>query len=175
MLQAYSFVIRHKAGASNTVADALSRRHVLTSEMKIQVCGFDTFRALYQDDPDFRNIWNHCNNGPFQDYSNHDGYLFKGSRLCVPLSSLRDSIIFESHAGGLAGHFGRDKTLELIRCQFYWPKMERDVSRIIARCRVCHVAKAHHTNAGLYTPLPVPEAPWEDVRLDVVLGLPRTQ
>ncbi|PWA72085.1 phloem protein 2-like protein [Artemisia annua] len=36
---------------------------------------------------------------------------FKGSRLCVPLCSLRDSIILESHAGGFAGHSGRDKHL----------------------------------------------------------------
>lgn len=55
-LQAYSFVIRHKAGSSNTVADALSRRHALMSSMRIQVCGFDTFRALYQDDPEFQSI-----------------------------------------------------------------------------------------------------------------------
>nr|GEX01850.1 reverse transcriptase domain-containing protein [Tanacetum cinerariifolium] len=65
--------------------------------------------------------------------------------------------------------------MDLIRGKFYWPKMERDVSRIIARCRVCHVAKTHHTNAGLYTPLPVPEAPSEDISLDFVVGLPRTQ
>ena len=37
------------------------------------------------------------------------------------------------------------------------------------------MAKTHHTNAGLYTPLPVPVALWEDVNLDFVLGLPRTQ
>ena len=105
----------------------------------------------------------------------NNGYLFRGARLCIPLSSLRDAIILESHTGGLAGHFGRNKTLALIRDQFYWPRIERDVNRIVERCRLCHIAKTHSSNTGLYTPLSVPNAPWEDVSLDFVLGLPRTQ
>nr|GEW63606.1 RNA-directed DNA polymerase [Tanacetum cinerariifolium] len=36
-----------------------------------------------------------------------DGLLFKGRRLCVPLSSFRESIIPECHQGALACHFGR--------------------------------------------------------------------
>ncbi|GJY25955.1 RNA-directed DNA polymerase [Tanacetum coccineum] len=75
---------------------------------------------------------------------------------------------------GLAGHFGRDKTLALLREYFYWPKKERDVNRLLERCRTCHIAKNHSSNAGLCTPLSVPVAPWEDVSFDFVLGLPRT-
>ncbi|GJU62752.1 transposon ty3-I gag-pol polyprotein, partial [Tanacetum coccineum] len=48
-------------------------------------------------------------------FSKLDGYWFKGARLCIPLSSLREAIILEGHEGGLAGHFGRDKTLALLR------------------------------------------------------------
>ncbi|GJV49786.1 RNA-directed DNA polymerase [Tanacetum coccineum] len=107
-------------------------------------------------------------------FSKLDGYLFKGARLCIPLCSLRKVIILEGHAGGLTGHFGRDKTLALLREQFYWPKMERDVNRLLERC-TCHIAKTYSSNAGLYTPLFVPVAPWEDLSLDFVLGLPCTQ
>nr|GEY20609.1 hypothetical protein [Tanacetum cinerariifolium] len=41
-------------------------------------------------------------------------------------------------------------------------------------CRTCHIAKTHSSNEGFYTPLSVPVAPWEDVSLDFILGLPRT-
>lgn len=88
---------------------------------------------------------------------------------------MREAIIAEVHAGGLAGHFGIDKTLAWLHDQFYWPKMERDVARIVKKCKVCRIAKTRGSNAGLYQPLPVPMAPWEDVSLDFVLGLPRTQ
>ncbi|XP_076935559.1 uncharacterized protein LOC143602272 [Bidens hawaiensis] len=53
--------------------------------------------------------------------------------------------------------------------------MSVDVARIVDRCRTCHITKTHHTNAVLYTPLPVPDGRWEDVSLDFVVGLPLTQ
>ncbi|GJZ03035.1 RNA-directed DNA polymerase [Tanacetum coccineum] len=71
----------------------------------------------------------------------------QGVRLYIPLCSLREAIILEGHAGGLAGHFGRDKTLALLREQFYWPKMERDINRLLERCRTCHIAKTYSSNA----------------------------
>nr|GEX42911.1 reverse transcriptase [Tanacetum cinerariifolium] len=108
-------------------------------------------------------------------FSKLDGYLFKGARLCIPLCSLREAIVLEDHAGRLAGYFGRDKTLALLCEQFYLPKMERDVNRLLERCHTCHIAKTHSSNAGLYTPLSVPVGSWKDVSLDFVLGLPRTQ
>nr|GEV76435.1 retrotransposon protein, putative, Ty3-gypsy subclass [Tanacetum cinerariifolium] len=103
-------------------------------------------------------------------FSKLDGYLFKGARLCIPLCSLREAIILEGHACGLAGHFGCDKTLALLREQFYYPKMEHDMNMLLERFRTCHIAKTHSSNAGLYTPLSVPVTPWEDVSLDSVLG-----
>ena len=31
----------------------------------------------------------------------------------------------------------------------------------------------HGSNVGLYTPLLIPTAPWEDVSMDLIVGLPR--
>ena len=88
---------------------------------------------------------------------------------------LRLIILVEAHGGALGGHFRRDKTLALVQDNFYWPKLKRDVDRLVKQCRVCHIAKTRSQNNGLYTPLPVPKAPWEGISLDFVVGLPRTQ
>lgn len=83
--------------------------------------------------------------------------------------------LFSCHQGALAGHFGRDKTVSLVSERFYWPHIAKYVLKVLNRCHICRVAKTHHTNQGLYTPLPTPDGPWEDVSLDFVLGLPLTQ
>ncbi|KAK1663822.1 hypothetical protein QYE76_051981 [Lolium multiflorum] len=81
----------------------------------------------------------------------------------------------ESHVGGLMGHFGREKTLLMLADHFYWPKMRRDVDRYVRRCITCNKSKSKLKPHGLYTPLPAPTTPWEDISMDFVLGLPRTK
>lgn len=44
------------------------------------------------------------------DYNLQEGLLFKGGQLCIPNYSMRENITQEKHSGGLAGHFGIDKT-----------------------------------------------------------------
>ena len=73
-------------------------------------------------------------------------------------------LVWEIHAGGLAGHFGRDKTIEEVERQFYWPGLKRGVAKIVGQCHTCQLAKHRKQNTGLYTPLPVPDRPWQDVR-----------
>ena len=81
----------------------------------------------------------------------------------------------ESHSGGLMGHFGVHKTLDILSKHFYWPRMRRDVERICSKCIACRKAKYKSMPHGLYTPLPVPTEPWVDISMDFVLGLRRTQ
>ena len=81
----------------------------------------------------------------------------------------------EAHSGGLMGHFGVKKTLDMLHKHFYWPKMRRHVERIHSTRIACRKAKSKVLPHGLYTPLPVPTDPWVDISMDFVLGLPRTR
>lgn len=86
---------------------------------------------------------------------------------------MREFVVTELQAGGIAGHFGRDKTAHLVEDRFYWPGLRRDVNTVVQRCRVCQLAKGTKQNMGLYNPLPIPDGPWEDISMDFILGLPR--
>ncbi|XP_033138902.1 uncharacterized protein LOC117131538, partial [Brassica rapa] len=105
----------------------------------------------------------------------YDGFLFYDNRLCVPNCSLRDLFVRESHGGSLMGHFGVAKTLKTLQDHFYWPRMKRDVERLCERCATCKQAKSKVQNHGLYTPLPIPYHPWNDISMDFIVGLPRTR
>ena len=53
----------------------------------------------------------------------HDAYLFHSKQLCVPRCSLRLLLIKEAHEGGLMGHFGIAKTLDVLQEHFFWANM----------------------------------------------------
>lgn len=89
----------------------------------------------------------------------HDGYLFKGNLLCILEGSLREQIVRELHGNGLGGHFERDKTLAMVTDRYYWSRMYKDVDRLVRKCQICQFSKGSSQNTGLYTPLPVAEAP----------------
>ena len=109
-----------------------------------------------------------------KDFQIHNGYLFKDNRLCIPRTSVRDFLIFEIHQGGLAGHFGRDKTITDVEHRFFWPRMKKRIAKIVSQRKACIRGKQVKQNTSLYTPLPIPTKPWEDISMEFILGLPKT-
>jgi hypothetical protein len=44
-----------------------------------------------------------------------DRFLFRGNQLCILNCSMRENLLKEKHSGGLARHFGHDKTFAKLR------------------------------------------------------------
>ena len=59
-LEQFQYVIKHKKGKSNVVADALSRRYVLFFTLETKFIGFENIKELYNHDPDFASKYYAC-------------------------------------------------------------------------------------------------------------------
>lgn len=174
-IETFPYVIQYKKGKDNIVADALSRRYTLLSTLNTKLLGFEFIKDLYVEDPDFASIFAACELTAFGKFFRHEGFLFRENRLCIPSCSLRELLIREAHSGGLMGHFGVAKTLDVLTEHFFWPHMKKDVHKMCDSCIQCRQAKSKSQPHGLYSPLPIPNSPWTDLSMDFVLGLPRSK
>jgi hypothetical protein len=176
-LERFNYIIVHMSGATNRVADALSRHACLLTSFEAELPGMDQVKDLYENDDDFGQILLKHPPGKALDreYVVQDGYLFKNNRLCIPRSSLRDKLIRELHSSDLRGPVWRDKTIANLQEHYYWPQLKRDAGKFVQRCPICQTYKGKAQNTCLYMPLSMPSAPWEDLSMDFIFGLPRTR
>ncbi len=70
---------------------------------------------------------------------------------------IRSELISRHYDDPLAGHFGIEKTLELIARKYYWPTLQRDVKAYVKGCDICLTSKAvRHKPYGDLQSLPIP-------------------
>jgi hypothetical protein len=103
-----------------------------------------------------------------------DGILCHLGHIIIP-SSKRVKMILEAHYNWMERHFGVEKTMEILHKHFYWPKLRQEVIKYIRSCTACAIAKPTTKKQGLYTPLPIPDMPWESISMDYMSGLPSTK
>ena len=173
-MQTFDFSANYKMGKTNVIADALSRKYSMLGILGAKILGFEFIKDQYQTCPDFANIYKSCETTPQGLFSIHQGYLFKGNKLCIPKLPLRTVLVKEVHEGSIAGHFGIQKTLDMLAKHFYWPRMLGTVGKHILRCETCLKAKVTF-HKGEYLPLPIANKPWEHISMDFMVALPKTK
>ena len=90
-------------------------------------------------------------------------------------NSLKADILHECHDIPTSGHLGSAKTLELVKRQFYWNAMDKEVKEYVTTCLQCQRDKpSNQPPIGLLQPLPIPERPWSSISMDLITQLPRT-
>jgi hypothetical protein len=142
-IESFPYVIKQKKGKENVIADALSRRYTLLTQLECKIFGLDTIKTQYVNDADFKDVLLHCKDGKaWNKFIVNDGFVFRANKLYIPASSVRLLLLQEAHGGGLMGHFGAKKIEDVLAGHFFWSKMRRDVERFVARCTTCQKAKS---------------------------------
>ena len=95
-LEQFPYVIKHKQGKINVVADALSRRYALLNLLGSQFLGFDHIKDLYHDDLDFSLIYQECAKGGHNDFLYKMAFFLKENAFVCP-KALLDILLLEKH------------------------------------------------------------------------------
>jgi hypothetical protein len=105
------------------------------------------------------------------------GTLWYKGQICVPdVADLRKLILSEAHDTAYSIHPGSTKMYYDLKERFLWYGMKRSVAEYVAICDTYQRVKVEHQRpAGLLQPLKIPEWKWEEITMDFIVGLPRTQ
>jgi len=102
------------------------------------------------------------------------GLLRLDDRIYVPdTNDLRLRVLRYKHDHPLSGHFGQNRTLELVRWEYTWPGVRTFVKDYVSSCTSCGHAKVpKHRPYGLLKQLPIPARPWHSISMDFIEQLP---
>ena len=114
-------------------------------------------------------------NKTVHDYIIKNNVLFKicnGNELVVVPQSLQSEIIRDAHE---KGHFAVQKTVDVLKQNFYFPKMEKRVEEFIQNCVKCIlVNRKRGKGEGFLHPIPKDETPLSTFHCDFIGPLPST-
>ena len=168
-------------GANNTLADALSRHpaeeapqlHSVTVVHALLAGLWKRLKLLIKDDDEYQELLAKAGKEGSGYHSWKGLVVDDQGRVVIPNDNeIRTLLLSEAHDSPLAGHFGMDKTLEMVQRHWTWKGVQKDVREYVKSCLECQRAKSSTTKPpGELHPI-VPSRPWEILTLDFVVGLP---
>ncbi|QRW26772.1 integrase core domain protein [Rhizoctonia solani] len=110
----------------------------------------------------------------FKDYKMEAGLLFYQGRIVVPdVGTLRTDLLCIFHNSPLAGHPGRQRTLELVSRDYYWPGIHANTYWHVDSCKTCQQIRKPKYMSLPPQPLELPTRPWQHVSYDMIVDLPK--
>lgn len=180
-LMGMQFKIVYRKGKENLAADALSRvSHMLALQAmsSVQPLWIQEVANSYTTDTQGQQLLARLavKSPDSLGYSLQQGVIRINNRIWVGNNSaLQTKIIDALHSSAVGGHSGQKATYHRVKRMFVWKGLKQDVEGYVKQCAVCQQAKHLNTHpAGLLQPLPVPEGVWQDISLDFVEGLPKS-
>ena len=94
-------------------------------------------------------------------------------RKLVVLKSMRQKVMASCHDEPTKGHPRVHRTTELIKPQYWWKAIGKDIKNYVKSCPLCQVMKSdHRKKVEPLQPIPIPTKKWEQIITDLVIDLP---
>ena len=102
-----------------------------------------------------------------------NGLLLLDNRIYVPSAgNLHTRILQYNYNHILVGHFGQNKTLELVHCGYSWPSLCADIQQFCKSCVTCMQSKPqYHKPYRSLKQLSIPEWSWNSISMDFIKKL----
>ena len=102
------------------------------------------------------------------------GLLRYDDHIWVPDSdNLHLWILLNNHDHPIVGHYGQNKTLDLVWRNYMWLGIHSFIKDYCKSCTNCTRSKApQHRPYGNLQQLPIPEKPWNSISMDFIEQLP---
>jgi hypothetical protein len=112
-----------------------------------------------------------------QGFSLNQGIIRKDSQIYIGgNSALNTKLIFVLHDSVVGAHSGILATYHRISKLFWWKGLKSDVEQFVKQCSICQQAKSERIHPSrLLQPLPIPLGAWQDLCLDFIEGLPKSE
>jgi hypothetical protein len=180
LVKDYNLEIHYHPGKANVVADALSRKfyekavpksaqlqeemarlnvHIVPQgyvrQLSVQPTLEEKIRKAQETDENLMKIRKHTKENKAPNFRVDDqGTLWYKNRICP----------------------GSTNMYMDLEQKYWWNGMKADIARFVAHCDTCQRIKAEHQKpAGLLQPLPISVWKWDEIGMDFVVGLPKTQ
>jgi len=200
-LQDYDFTLQHIPGKTNTKVDILSRKdqvdtrednkdvQLLKDEIwsrkitsKIQVFDGrkrgdknDIIKKIRKNNTREREVIQAMKREDGLAWE-EDNVVYMEGRIYVPNNKdLKEEILREHHDPADIGHPGQHRMQELIKRTYWWLGLKEDVKKYVQGCTKCQQNKVQHQRkTGELHPLEIPEGPWQNISIDMIGPLPKS-
>ena len=105
-----------------------------------------------------------------------DGVAYMEGRVYMPNNKeLREEILREHYDLADIGHPGQHRMMELLKRTYWWPGLKEDVKKYVQGCFKCQQNKVQHQRkAGELHPLEIPQGPWQEISINIIGPLPKS-
>ncbi|KOM57691.1 hypothetical protein LR48_Vigan11g072400 [Vigna angularis] len=186
-LLGYEFEIKYRTGASNHVADGLSRKGMEEEETDKMLrmisrpywLEFQEIMEEGEKDARLQKVFEELRVDPNSHpaYTLEHGRLHYKGRLVLSAKSVWiPRLLAEFHSSVTGGHSGVYRTYRRVAQSLHWIGMKKTVTDFVAACLICQQHKYLAASPqGLLQPLPIPKAIWEEISMDFIVKLPKSQ